>query len=263
MSSTRSNDGRTEAASDPTGGARPDPKRAREMHGAFSNLFKEDEDAAPQSSAGNGNGEVAEDLRAIANRVRRWREEAGMTLQELARRSGVAGSTIQKVESLQMIPTLGVVLKIARGLDRAPSELVRDGGDELEVVHLRPDERHRIGGPGFAHHERMVGDLFEPQLEAWRITLEPGHGSGRGRIRFDGEGIIFCEAGALSVGMGEETFRLGEGDVLHYKTTLPHGWRNEGDVPARLLIVGTLPRALRSALRQRMRGGREPDDRSS
>jgi transcriptional regulator with XRE-family HTH domain len=231
------------------------------MHGAFSNLFRQGEGDPPESSGDNG--EVAEDLRAIANRVRRWREEAGLTLQELARRSGVAGSTIQKVESLQMIPTLGVVLKIARGLDRAPSELVRDGGDDLEVVHLRPDERFTVGGPGVAHHERMVGDLFEPQLEAWRITLEPGHGSGRGRIRFDGEGVIFCEAGSLTVRMGDETYQLGEGDVLHYKTTLSHGWRNEGDVPARLLVVATLPRALRSALHRRMRGDRSRDDRIS
>jgi len=101
--------------------------------------------------------------------------------------------------------------------------------------------------------ERMVGDLFDPQLEAWRITLAPGRGSGRGVIRFDGEGILLCEAGSLDVRMGDETYRLGAGDVLHYKTTLAHGWRNRGEVEARLLLVGTLPRALRAALHRRMR----------
>ena len=60
------------------------------------------------------------DLERIAGRVRRWREEAGLTLLELARRSGVAASTIQKVESLQMVPTIGVLLKIARGLEHQP-----------------------------------------------------------------------------------------------------------------------------------------------
>jgi transcriptional regulator with XRE-family HTH domain len=256
MSVPRTNGGQPDRGRDESVDAKAGAQRARDVHSAWSGLF---ETGGPAASA---DAEVVEDLRAIANRVRRWREEAGLTLQELARRSGVAGSTIQKVESLQMIPTLGVVLKIARGLDRAPSELVRNGGNDLELVHLRPQERHFIGGPDGTRFERMVGDLFEPQLEAWRITLQPGRGSGRGLLRFDGEAIIFCEVGEVNLTMGDETHILSAGDVLHYKATLPHGWRNLSDEKARFLIVGTLPRALRHALHRRLRAERTDEGTS-
>lgn len=208
--------------------------------------------------------EIDAELQGIASRVRRWRDAAGFTLQELARRSSVAASTIQKVESFQMVPTIGVLLKIARGLDRAPSELVRDTTDELEVVHLRPEERHPVGVREHMLVERLVGDLFDAQLEVWRVTHQPGSGSGRGLIRFDGEGLIVCEEGAVTFRVGDTEYPLEAGDTLHYKATHPHGWRNEGDVPTRFLIIGTLPRALRSALHTRLRDGSEdPSQRSA
>jgi transcriptional regulator with XRE-family HTH domain len=91
---------------------------------------------------------VDDELARISRRIRAAREEEGLTLQELARRSGVATSTIQKVETAQMTPSVAVVMKIARGLGRRASELVDDGGDAVPVVHLRAGERHPIGRPG-------------------------------------------------------------------------------------------------------------------
>ena len=61
---------------------------------------------------------VDAELARISQRIRRWREEAGLTLQDLARRSELATSTIQKVETAQMVPSIAVMLKIARGLGR-------------------------------------------------------------------------------------------------------------------------------------------------
>jgi transcriptional regulator with XRE-family HTH domain len=186
--------------------------------------------------------------------VRRWREEGELTLQELARRSGVAASTIQKVETQQMVPTIGVLLKIARGLDRAPNELLLDAADELQVAYLPPEARYRVGVPERMVVERMVGDLFEPALETWRVTHEPGSGSGEGLIHFDGEAVIIGEAGVITVRVDDEEYEVGAGDSLHFKTTLHHGWQNRGTESARFLITATLPRKLRAVIYERMKG---------
>ena len=65
-------------------------------------------------------------LADMARQVRLCRGQDGLTLQQLAARSGVAASTIHKVESQQMVPTVTVLLKIAKGLGRRPQELIRD-----------------------------------------------------------------------------------------------------------------------------------------
>jgi transcriptional regulator with XRE-family HTH domain len=188
----------------------------------------------------------------IAQRVRQWREDANFTLQELASRSGVAASTIQKVETQQMVPTIGVLLKIARGLDRTPADLVRETTDEIRVVYLPAEARHPIGTADKILAERLVGDLFEPALEVWRVTQQPGSGSGPEPIQFDGESLVVCESGEVSFRVGDEEYRVRPGDSLHFKTAFPHGWRNQGDEPARFLLIGSLPHKFRAAIYERV-----------
>jgi transcriptional regulator with XRE-family HTH domain len=198
------------------------------------------------------------ELRRVAERVRRWREKGQLTLQELARRSGVAASTIQKVETQQMIPTVGVLIKIAHGLDRATTELFREPTSELKVVHLPAEARHPVGLRSRMIVERLTGDVSEPSLEVWRVVHEPRSGSGSDPIRWDGEALVFCESGEVEYRIGDETYSLRSGDSLHYKTTIPHTWINTGAGPARLLLAVTVPDKLKTLFQQRLRAVSAP-----
>ncbi len=193
------------------------------------------------------------EVRRISERVRRWRDEAGLTLQELAAKSGVATSTIQKIETGQMVPSVAVVVKVARGLGRPVADLVRDGPDDaVEVVVLRAAERHPVGVAGKLVVERLTGDLSDPALETWRVTLHPGLASGPGSIRYDGEELVICERGAVAFRVGETEHLLQAGDTLHFKADIAHAWRNPGDEPAVFTVTGTLPEKFRVAMRERI-----------
>lgn len=200
------------------------------------------------TGASRGTAEIQDELARIAQRIRRWREDAGYTLQELARRSGVAAGTIQKVETRQMVPTVGVLLKIGRGLGRLPSELVRSGDGEVEVMHLSAKQRPRIPLGDRGEVERLTGDLFEPNLEAWRVTLNPGmHVARKNPVRFDGEEFVFCEVGQVTFEIAGEAYDLAPGDSLHFKAVLPHSIANRGEVPTRFVALASVPQALREA----------------
>lgn len=199
-----------------------------------------------------GEARIEAELERIGQRVRKWRDEAGLTLQALAEKSGLATSTIQKIETNAMTPSVAVLLKLARGLGRRPADLVRDEAEEAACLHLPAAERHPIGVPGRQVMERLSGDLIDPVLETWRATVYAGHGSGR-PIRFEGEALVVCEEGRITFAVGDEDFVLGPGDVLHFKGELPHAWRNDAGPPARFTITGTLPRALRAAMQRRLR----------
>jgi transcriptional regulator with XRE-family HTH domain len=199
---------------------------------------------------------VDTELVRIARRIREWREASGLTLQDLARRSDVATSTIQKVETFQMIPTVAVLLKIARGLGRSASEFVSGTEPVSEVVHLTPEQRHPVGSRRRMVVERLSGDLLDAEVELWRVTVQPGRGSGREPLDYVGEEIVVCEEGKITFRIGEGDYVLGPGDSLHFKASAPHSWQNDGDVPARFLILGTVPAALRGALHDRVAGRR-------
>jgi transcriptional regulator with XRE-family HTH domain len=192
------------------------------------------------------------EIERMARRIRAWREGSGFTLQELAQRSGLAASTVQKIETLQMVPTVAVLLKLSRGLGRRPGELIHDGGDDVEVAHLRPADRHPIGVPAFMLVERLSGDLVNNQLEVWRVTHEPGTGTGDGFLRHGGEVWILVEDGTLTLTLGGKTHLVEAGDTFHFKASHDHAWKNDGGAPTRFVVAGTLPRELRAALRNRL-----------
>jgi transcriptional regulator with XRE-family HTH domain len=194
-----------------------------------------------------------QDLARISQRVRQWREELGLSLHELAVRSDVAASTIQKVETGQMVPSIAVLLKIARGLDRRPAEVVSEQFEEAEVVLQRAKQHPTISPIPKLKVERLSGDLFDPALEVWRVHAHPGQGSGRGEYSYPGEEVVICEDGEVTFIVGGEEHRLRTGDALHFKGGIPHRWQNEGDVPTRFLVAGNFPKGLRAKLHRQMR----------
>lgn len=199
---------------------------------------------------------MEEELNAISKRVRTWREELGLSLHELASRSDVAASTIQKVETGQMVPSVAVLLKIAHGLERRPAELVSDLSEESDVVFLGSNEHAVISDSSRMRVERLSGDLFDPAIEVWRVQLQPASGSGKGMYSYEGEEVVLCEEGEVTFQVGDEEYSLGPGDSLHFKAGIPHRWWNSGSCPTRFVVAGNFPKGLRTKLHSQVQQGR-------
>ena len=195
---------------------------------------------------------VGEQITRVSRRIRGWREDDDLTLQELAELSGLATSTVQKVETGQMMPSLAVLLKLAHGLGRPISEMLADAGAETDVFYSRACERKplRIGGAVAA--ERLSGDLLKSTLETWQVTLEPGASSGSDPMQYEGEELVVCGEGLVRFRIGDEEYLLRAGDSLHFRACIPHSWHNDGSVPTRFTITSSLPLVFRSLMHSRV-----------
>jgi transcriptional regulator with XRE-family HTH domain len=208
-------------------------------------------------STGEAQLDISEELARIAARVRHWRAEAGLTLHMLGERSGVAASTIHKIENCQTVPTIAVLLKVVHALGREPEELLLETRDPTNVTHTRPADRRQIDSDSGNEIEQLSRGIPAGNLDVWRVTHPPGHGMDPEHngfsFRYDGELLIVCEEGQLDVEVGSGCFALGPGDTLHFKTSLPHLWRNNGSSPARALLFaarpGGLPRGISEGFR--------------
>jgi len=157
-----------------------------------------------------------------------------------------------------MVPSVAILMKIADGLGRRPSELVGEEGQEDEVVLLRAKDHAMIGDGSRIRVERLSGDLFDPAIEVWRLTIARGYDSGEEKYAYDGEEVVLCEQGEITFSIGKEEFIVGVGDSLHFKSNIPRRWWNSGNSRARFLIIGNFPKGLRSKLhRQIQKGGRK------
>lgn len=198
---------------------------------------------------------MQEALEQLSRRIRQWREKLGLSLSELAARSDVSASTIQKIETHQMIPSVAILMKIADGLGRRPSELVGEDGQEDQVVLLRAKEHAVIGHGSRIRVERLSADLFDPAIEVWRLTVARGYESGEERYAYEGEEVVICEEGEVTFAIGDEEYTVGAGESLHFKSKIPRQWWNSGKSAARFLIAGNFPKGLRTKLHKQVQQG--------
>ena len=186
---------------------------------------------------------VPEDAAAalsIGPRVKALRESMGLSLRDLAQRSGVSAPMLSQVERSDTSPTLQVAAKIATGLDLRLSQLLRlDEGGAVTVV--REAERRTGGGSGGHAFEILTPALPGQRLELSRHELAPGSttgGQGDPPIHEPGSReIALVDRGRVVLEIDGEQHALEPGDTVTFDADLPHRFTNPGDEPAILLAV--------------------------
>ena len=118
----------------------------------------------------------ATDNGAVGLRVRALRDAMGLSLRDLAERSGVSAPMLSQVERGETRPTLQVAARIASGLELRLSQLLRlDEGGSVSVV--RAGEGRRGGADGH-RYEILSPPLPGLRAELSRHRLAPGAATG-------------------------------------------------------------------------------------
>jgi transcriptional regulator with XRE-family HTH domain len=192
-----------------------------------------------------------DDLKQIADRIRNWRDEAGLTLQKLGDRSGVSASTIHKIENLQTVPTIAVLLKVATGLNRRPSELLEEVDIDKQVAILRRKDRRRFSISEHTRLEHLVETIPRSRLDVWRAHVDAGSGAGRPGTdawQFQGELMLLVEEGCIEIELGGESHVVEAGDSIHFDSNLSHRWIAGRGKPATLIWFAMIPEDLQTDL---------------
>jgi XRE family transcriptional regulator, regulator of sulfur utilization len=83
------------------------------------------------------------DAPVVGARIKALREAMGLSLRDLAERSGVSAPMLSQVERGETSPTLAVAARIAAGLELTLSQLLRLDEDRHVVVVRRGQGRKR------------------------------------------------------------------------------------------------------------------------
>src|SRR5216684_1244268 len=102
--------------------------------------------AAPTVSAPSSLPAEAQTAVLIGGRVKALREASGLSLRDLAARSGVSAPMLSQVERGETSPTLTVAARIAAGLELRLSQLLRLDEDGAVTVVRASDRRKGPGG---------------------------------------------------------------------------------------------------------------------
>jgi transcriptional regulator with XRE-family HTH domain len=163
----------------------------------------------------------------------------GLSLRDLAERSGVSAPMLSQVERGETSPTLAVAAKIAAGLELTLSQLLRLDEDQHPVV-TRHGKRRRYSHDGHQYEELtppLPGQRADVSLHALRPKATTG-GAGDPPIHEPGsrETAVVLE-GKLTLVIDGASHELRAGDGVTFDADLPHHFENHGGEETRFLAV--------------------------
>ena len=179
----------------------------------------------------------------IAARVRELRGTRGLSLDALARRSGVSRSMISLVERGESNPTAVVLEKLAAGLDVSLAALFDAPTSDREAppgpVARRADQPRWVD-PGSGYARRNVSPpAAGPRLQLVEVDFPAG-----ARVAFETGArdhlvrqLVWVLDGSIAVVMGEERHLLEEGDCLAMALDRPTMFHNPTRRAARYAVV--------------------------
>ena len=162
----------------------------------------------------------------LGARVRELRKAQGWTLEQAARRAGLARSTLSKIENGQMSPTYHALRKLAEGLGIPVPQL------------FTPAARDRAGGrmvttrAGTGAHQATTTyehELLGEALSAKRMLPYRARVRARsmeefnGWIRHEGEEFLYVLTGVIRLYTEfYEPLEMRRGDSAYYDATMGH-----------------------------------------
>ena len=177
----------------------------------------------------------------VASNLQLLRAKRQLSLDALARASGVSRAMLAQVESARSVPSIRVLCKIARGLKVSVAAFLEQR--ECAGVTLLParDSKRLVSASG-AFVSRALYPVDAPhQVEFHELRVSPlgeehsaGHGPG---VR---ENLVVTQ-GALEISVNEERFLLSTGDSIVFYADQPHRYRNPVDSEAVAYLVVTHP----------------------
>ena len=182
---------------------------------------------------------------SVGTALHRLRRENGWTLSTVSNKTGVAVSTLSKIENNQTSPNYDVLVRLCEGLDLNLAEFF-EGGSFATFAHgsrtvNRLGEGLRVGAPD---RECLVlsGELSTKALHPRliRVAKAPDDTVVALAHAHTGEEFVYVVSGSIRFYMEPYSImELREGESVHFDARMRHGWVAAGDEAVTLVVAQT------------------------
>lgn len=186
---------------------------------------------AVRESLGDDVG-AAELARRVAENLRHKRKIRAMSLDELARASGVSRAALSQVETCKTNPTVGLLWKIAVGLGVPFADLLGQPRTGISVLRrgdaqvLRSVDGKLESRPLTPAGASPLVEIYELRLAARASHASEAHAPGTSEF-------LVVLSGSLRLHVDGEVHDLLAGDTVSFRADRPHSYENQGSSEAR------------------------------
>ena len=172
--------------------------------------------------------------RVLGANLRMLRERSGLSLSELARRSGIAKGTLSQLESGTGNPTIETVFSLSSALEVPVSSLLSERADG-DVVLVRSAALDVLSSNAVDLRMLRRMDVTETVLEVYDQRVRPGET--QWSAGHHGREHVIVTAGTLRIGPPDAPYELGPGDYVCFPANQPHTYETVGGPVTSVLLM--------------------------
>lgn len=172
----------------------------------------------------------------IARRVRLERDTRGWSLADLAEKSGVAKTSISKIERGEMSPSAGILVRLASAFDLTLAGLLLRAEDEGQVSRAADQRVWRDPDTGYVR--RQIFSRPNHPLELVQVELPPEQ-----KVAFPAwsyartRHVVWVQSGELILIEGGQRNVLKAGDSFGFGPPTEVIYSNESKSPCRYVVA--------------------------
>ncbi|MDL2298990.1 XRE family transcriptional regulator [Synergistaceae bacterium OttesenSCG-928-D05] len=163
----------------------------------------------------------------ISENFKRLRGERSLSLDDVAKLTGVSKSMLGQIERGEVNPTITTVWKIANGLKISFTALVSRPESDVEVVCKDDLQPFKEGGtvrtsPVFPFEEKRGFEMYLFEVEPGGIRSAEAHLP-------KSQEFVTVFSGVLLISIDGTSYKLKKGDSIRFNADVPHTYWNAGD----------------------------------
>jgi transcriptional regulator with XRE-family HTH domain len=179
----------------------------------------------------------------LGERIREIRRRNNWTLEDASRRTGLARSTLSKIENEQMSPTFEVVQKLAAGLEIELPQLF-EATEPSGATGRRTITREGEGRPRATatyEHELLSVELAKRKMIPFKTRVRArSFDAFTNWVRHPGEEFLYVLEGSIAFYTEfYEPVILAAGDSVYYDSDMGHACVSVSDKDSLILWVST------------------------
>ena len=180
----------------------------------------------------------------VGSRIRAYREQHDWSVYDLSQKSGVDEKVVNAIEKGEVMPALGVLVKLSRALGQRLGTFMDDQFKPDPIITRAADiESKKVAGEGmntlgYASHSLAIGKP-DRHMDPFRIEFEA---DGVDEVSHpEGEELIICLDGEVELTYGPDKTVLKAGDTAYYNSCVKHGLRALNGKPASIYGIVFMP----------------------
>lgn len=175
---------------------------------------------------------------AVSQRIKQYRKQKKMSLDELSRRANVSKGALVEIEGCKANPSIALLCRLAAAMGVSVADFV-DVGTKPTVHLIAEGEIPELWKGDKGGRARLLAGSGGPDMtELWMWEMQPGEkfaspGHSTGTLE-----LFYVQTGTLTLGVQDHLYLVNSGCSATARTDVPHFYENRGESP--LIFIMTV-----------------------